>query len=178
MIGLAVVFTTDPARPERFWILRLLFFNRQTFWNSIHAALLLLAAGGICVSFVASAMFLLQARRLKTKSLPEQGLRLLSLERLEGMRRRAIILSFPLLTGGIALGIALMVQASGQLRGWADPRLIAALVLWLVFAILLYLRYNLHAGGRRVAVLTIVAFVLLLVTFALPHTPLSGGGTP
>lgn len=178
LILLAVVFTGDQAGPERFWILRLLSFDGPSFWNSIHAALLVLAAGAICVGFVASAMFLVQARRLKIKRLPDQGVRLLSLERLEQMRRRAIILAFPFLTGGIASGMTLMFQAGDELRGWTDPRTLAAFVLWLVFAILLYLRYNFRARGRHVAVLTIVAFVLLLVTFALPHTPLGGGGTP
>jgi ABC-type uncharacterized transport system permease subunit len=45
-----------------------------------------------------------------------------------------------------------------------------------VFAILLYLRYSLHVRGRRVALLTIAAFVLLLVTLAVPHTLSAGGG--
>jgi ABC-type uncharacterized transport system permease subunit len=49
-------------------------------------------------------------------------------------------------------------------------------VLWLVFAILLYLRYGAHLRGRRVALLTIVAFVLLLFTLVASHTGVQGGG--
>ncbi|HZU35152.1 MAG TPA: cytochrome c biogenesis protein CcsA, partial [Gemmataceae bacterium] len=62
----------------------------ESLWIAIHIGLLVLAAVGICVGFVSSVMYLLQARRLRTKTLPGTGLRLLSLERLESMNRRAI----------------------------------------------------------------------------------------
>jgi ABC-type transport system involved in cytochrome c biogenesis permease subunit len=177
LVGIAVLFAGDPAGAESFWLFQLLSFQGERFWGVVHAALLLLAAVGVCVAFVASAMYLVHARRLQNKTLPREGFRMLSLERLEEMNRRAIVATFPLLTAGVLVGLALMAQAAGQLQGWTDPRVLAAVALWLVFAILLYLRYSLHLRGRRVAILTIVAFVLLLVTFALPHT-FSGGGAP
>ena len=49
-------------------------------------------------------MYLFQAHRLRAKTPPGQGLRLLSLERLEAMNRRAVYLSFPLLTAGVIAG--------------------------------------------------------------------------
>lgn len=177
LVGLSLVFAGDPAERETFWVLELFALDGDRFWGAFHGVLLLLAAVGVCVGFVASLMYLVQAQRLRTKSLPGPGFKLLSLERLEEMNRRAIILSFPLLTAGVLVGMALMAQAAGQLQGWTDPRVVAALVLWVVFAIMLYLRYSLHLRGRRVAFLTIVAFVLLLVTYLVPHT-LSGGAAP
>ena len=47
---------------------------------------------------------------------------------------------------------------------------------WLVFAIVLYLRYGFHLRGRRVALLTIMAFALLLLTLVTQHTFTVGGG--
>ena len=47
--------------------------------------------------------------------------------------------------------------------------------LWLVFAVLLFLRYGRHLRGRQAALLTIVAFTLLLVTLTLPHFVPGGG---
>ena len=125
-------------------------------------------------------LLLVQAQRLKSKTSPRQGLRLLSLERLEAMNRRAIILAFPLLTVGVLVGLVLMVteQVSGRLRGWTDPRVSASLVLWLDFLLLLHMRYRLHVRGRRAAWLTILAFFLLLVTLVVPHTLSGGGGRP
>ncbi len=177
LIGLAVMFVHDNSPEEEPWLLRLFSFQGERFWGLLHAALLLLAAVGICVGFLASVMYLVHARRLKSKALPAQGLKFLSLERLEEMNRRAIVLAFPLLTAGVVVGMVLLAQAGRPVRSWTDPRALAAVVLWLVFAVLLYLRYSLHVRGRRVAILTIVAFVLLVVTLAVQH-PLSGGGGP
>ena len=97
-----------------------------------------------------------------------------TLTRLEQMNRRAINLAFPLLTAGLLVGLMLMARSIDQVAGWTDPRVLGTLVLWLVFAILLYLRYGLHLRGRRVALWTIAAFALLLFTLAAPHT--LGGG--
>jgi len=45
-----------------------------------------------------------------------------------------------------------------------------------VFVILLYLRSGYHVRGRRVALLTILAFALLLLTRVTAHTGVQGGG--
>jgi len=148
----------------------------EAFWVTAHIGLLLLAAVGVCVGFVASVMYLVQAGRLKAKALPRQGVRLLSLERLEAMNRRAVNLAFPLLTAGVLIGGALLLQRPEQLREWGDPKVWGAVVLWAVFAILLYLRYGVQARGRRLALLTIMAFALLVFTLASPHPVVQGGG--
>jgi len=137
------------------------------YWRWGHALLLVLAAVGVCVGFLASLMYLFQARRLRVKTLPGQGIRLLSLERLDDMNRRAIVWAFPLMTAGMAIGVILMI--ADELSGWTDPRVLSAGVLWLAFALLIYLRYGAHLRGRRVAFLTIFTFVLLVCCLALAH---------
>lgn len=150
----------------------------ERFWGFVHGGLLLLAAVGVCVGFLASVMYLVQARRLRAKVLPGAGLRLASLERLEAMNRHAINLAFPLLTAGVLVGAALMIQAGYFANGWFDPRVLGAAGLWVVFAVLLYLRYGIHVQGRRLAVWTIVAFALLLLTLASPSHHFAQGGRP
>ena len=142
----------------------------------VHGLLLLLAAVGVCVGFVASVMYLVQAHRLKTKTLPGHGVRLMSLERLEAMIRHAIVTAFPLLTAGVLVGVALLLPRMSEIESWLDLRIISAVVLWVVFALLVYLRYGYHLRGRRVALLTIVAFALLVCTLAFSHTVVQGGG--
>jgi ABC-type transport system involved in cytochrome c biogenesis permease subunit len=139
-----------------------------------HGVLLVLAAVGVCVGFVASIMYLVQAQRLRAKSLPNHGLRLPSLERLETMNRRALTLAFPLLTAGMLLGVFLLVDSKDDIADWTDRRVVVSGLLWLVFALLLYVRFGLHLRGRHVALLTIVTFGLLLVTLIVPH--MQGGG--
>jgi len=147
----------------------------EVFWRILHVAFFILAAVGVCVAFVASVMYLVQARRLRAKMLPGQGLRLLSLERLEEMNRRAITWAFPLLTGGLLIGTVQMWYGGARLQEWTDPRILTTLILWLVFAIVLYLRYGYHLRGRRVALLTIMAFGLLLLTLVRQHSFTAGG---
>src|SRR5439155_24450435 len=84
--------------------------NPVQFWQLLHVGLFLLAAVGVCVAFVASVMYLVQAQRLKAKLPPGKGIRLLSLEQLENMNRRGINWAFPLLTIGLIVGLVLMAQ--------------------------------------------------------------------
>ncbi len=140
----------------------------------VHVALLFLGGIGLSVGFVASLMYLIQAHRLKAKLPPGRGLKMLNLERLEEMNRRAVVLAFPMLTLGMLIGMVLMFV--DRLPGWSDPRVWATLILWLAVALLLYVRYALHLRGRQVAVLTIVAFGLLLGCLSLAHPLGQGSG--
>ena len=100
---------------------------------------------------------------------------MLSLERLEQMNRRAILWSFPLLTAGL-LGRLRAATATRLLRQGLDSlRMLSVLGLWLVFAILLYLRYRVHVRGRQVALWTMFAFVILVLALVSPRTPSAGG---
>jgi ABC-type transport system involved in cytochrome c biogenesis permease subunit len=177
VLGLVVLAATlDPATRQPGEQLSLFSLKGTDLWRGLHVALFTLAAVGICVGFVASVMYLVQAGRLKAKVLPGDGLRLLSLERLEAMNRRAITVTFPLLTAGLLVGTVQMTDEAGRLQGWGDPRVVSTLALWLVFCLVLYLHRALHVRGRRVALLTIVAFGLLVVTLITAHAP--AGGAP
>lgn len=144
-----------------------LLLENWTPFQLVHVALLFLGGIGMCVGFVASLMYLIQAHRLKAKVPLRHGLKLLNLERLEEMNRRAVTLSFPLLTLGMLIGLGLMFVKG--LSGWTDPRIWAALIFWLAVGLLLYVRYGLHLRGRQVAVWTIVVFALLLGCLSLSH---------
>jgi ABC-type transport system involved in cytochrome c biogenesis permease subunit len=166
LVGLAAAFGRPPEGSES--TPAGLSPQDDRFWGLIHAGFLFLAAVGMCVGFLASLMYLFQARRLRAKTLPGKGLHLLSLERLEEMNRRAIVLAFPLLTIGMLLGAALMTRVASSLA-WSDPRVLSTMVLWFVFAVLLQLRYGRHLRGRQVALGTIAAFAALIVCLALSH---------
>jgi ABC-type transport system involved in cytochrome c biogenesis permease subunit len=161
----------ETAGPQSFLSLDLV-----ELWRLLHIGLFILAAVGVSVAFIASLMYLVQAQRLKAKALPGQGLKLLSLEKLEQMNRRGIEWAFPLLTVGLVVGMVQLGQSGDPLKGWTDPRILSTTILWFVFAIVLYLRYGLHLRGRRAALWTVLAFALLLVTLVTSHSPRPGGG--
>ncbi|MFN4259350.1 MAG: cytochrome c biogenesis protein CcsA [Gemmataceae bacterium] len=167
LIGLAYLDQNSFTRGS--WLSFVEELRGDGFWSIVHGAVLLLAAVGVCVGFVASVMYLIQARRLKAKVMPGKGIRLLSLERLEQMIRRAITWSFPLLTVGVLVGVILMIQRAPELRGWTDQRIIGTAILWVVFALLMYLRYGYHLRGRQLALLTIVTFALFVATLTSSH---------
>jgi len=151
------------------------FLSGERFWGVVHGTLMLLAAVGVSVGFVASVMYLFQSARLKHKSLSPGGMRLLNLERLETMNRRAVNGAFPLWTAGLLLGAYLMFGSHASAGEWANVKIAGTAGLWLMFLLLMYLRYGAHLPGRRLAVLSIVAFGLMLVTFAATHPNLAGG---
>jgi ABC-type transport system involved in cytochrome c biogenesis permease subunit len=151
------------------------FEPEEHFWRVAHVVLLVLAGVGVSVAFLASIMYLVQARRLKARLLPRKGMSLLSLERLEAMNRRAITLAFPLLTAGLLVGLGLL-RGPGKELAWSDPKVVASVVLWLVFLLLFYQRHGRQRGGRHAAWLTILAFSLLLFTLVWPHV--GTGGVP
>lgn len=141
-----------------------------SFWGSVHGLFLLAGAVCTCVAFAAGLMYLAQARRLKTKRPPRFGFTLPSLEQSERLNRGAIVLAFPLLTFGLLIGLILTVTAHAATPerptlSWTDPKVLSALTMWLVFAVLLHARFRPAMRGRGVVVLTIIAFAFLVFTW-------------
>jgi Cytochrome C assembly protein len=175
LVGLSFVFSGEEAAFGS-W------FSAEHVWGAAHGILVLAASVGITVGFLASVMYLVQADRLRRKRNPLGGLRLLSLERLEMMNRRAINWAFPLLTVGLLLGVLRVPAAEGAGSSWHDPKVLGTVGLWAVALLLLYLRYWAHVPPRRLAWLTIAAFGLMLVTLIASHpfaaAEQPGGGAP
>jgi hypothetical protein len=67
-----------------------------------------------------------------------------------------------------------MAQRSDSSAGWSTIKIVGTYGLWLVVAILLYLRYGLQARGRLLALGTIGAFTLMLAVIAAAHPFVEG----
>lgn len=170
LVGLSLVLAAGGSNPEfgvPAWV------SGERLWGVIHGTLILLAAVGVSVGFLASIMYLIQARRLRNKVNPGRVVPLLSLERLETMNRRAVNLAFPLLTAGLLVGTVLAPAPSDS---WLSLKILSTAGLWVVFLVLLYLRYGTHVPPRRLALFSIAAFALMLIALAAAH-PFAEGGT-
>jgi ABC-type uncharacterized transport system permease subunit len=152
------------------------------FWGLVHGVFLLAGAVSTCVAFAAGLMYLVQSNRLKQKRRPRFGFALPSLEQSERLNRGAITLAFPLLTFGLLIGVVLSLAGRngphGAALSWTDPKVLSALLMWVVFAVLLHARYRPAMRGRSVMVLTIVAFAFLVFTWVgveVLHLPTAHG---
>ena len=100
---------------------------------TIHVSVMLLAYAVLAVAFGAAVMHLVQGnRRQRIAWLPAP-------RRAEELTHRAVLIGFPLLGAGIALGALWANDAWGRYWGW-DPKETAALVTWLIFAVYLHAR--------------------------------------
>lgn len=170
-LSLALAATAADAAPVSLpgWL------HGDRFWGAVHGLLLLLAAVGISVGFLTSVMYLVQARRVRNKVNPARVVPMLNLERLETMTRRAVNLAFPLLTAGLLVGSLLLRHDHDAAGNWLSLKVLSTAGLWLVFGVLLYLRYATNIPARRLALLQVGAFGLLLVALAASHPFVPGG---
>jgi ABC-type uncharacterized transport system permease subunit len=140
-------------------------------WGAVHGIALLAGTLAVMVGFVAGVMYLVQSYRLKHKRPPLPGYRLPSLEWLEKVNSRVIILSALLI--GIGFLAGLLLNQTGRLAGqavpWSDPVIwsSALMLAWLVSAAVFNVVYRPARRGRKVAYLTVVSFGFLALSLAM-----------
>ena len=130
----------------------------------VHTVSSLLSYVAFLVAFGSGVLFLVQERQIKGKRMGVLFHRLPSLDQLEQVNVFAIALGFGLLTVGLSLGLVV----SRLLRGvwWSgDPKEVLSATLWVCYLILWFARLRATMRGRRVAILSVVGFALVLFTF-------------
>lgn len=140
-------------------------------WGAIHGVSIMLAAVAVLVGFMAGLMYLGQSRRLKHKRPANGGLRLPSLEWLQRVNSRAIVVSTLTLGLGILAGMILNLINLGsdaERVPWTDPVILSTWLMffWLLAAVILNVVYRPTLAGRKVAYLTLVSFIFLAIMLA------------
>lgn len=133
-------------------------------WVIFHVALLFAANALFALAFSSSLMYLLQERQIKKKHFGFLYPRLPSLERLDQINHRCLLIGFPLMTIGLVTGFAYAGKTWRASWEW-DPKIIFALATWFMYAVLLHERLTVGWRGRRAAWLAILGFMAILVTF-------------
>jgi cytochrome c-type biogenesis protein CcsB len=85
-------------------------------------------------------------------------------QEIERTMKRAVGLGFPWLTLAILTGAIWAQNAWGRYWGW-DPKETWSLITWLWYLLILHLRPLRRWRGRRLAVIVVVGFGLVLFTF-------------
>jgi ABC-type uncharacterized transport system permease subunit len=154
------------------WTLRE--FDIGTAWRQVHLLSVYIGTLGVVFAAAAGAVWLYVDRQMRGKDHRAQRLdrlgRLASLESLEAAVTRSATLGFLLLTVALATGIVIATAESPTRLGtgwWYSPKVVLAAAAWLIFALVMNVRYVATFRGRRAAVLSIIGFVLLIAVFGI-----------
>ena len=146
----------------------------QSPWLPVHVTLAFLGNAVFAVAFAISAVYLLQERHLKSRSRGWFIRRLPSLEQLDRLNFRCLAWGFPLLTAAILSGGIWAFNAWGRFWSW-EAREVASLLTWVIYAGLIQFRLTAGLRGRRAATLTILGFIVVVVSYlSIPFFNLPG----
>jgi cytochrome c-type biogenesis protein CcsB len=131
-------------------------------WVYFHSSVAFLAYAAFFLTFIASVLYLIQEKELKDKNFRFLYFRLPSLQVCDELLRRFLFVGFVAMSLTIISGAISAPQAWG--RFW-DPKLIASLITWAIYFILINYHLSGKWHGRRAAYISILGFASTLCTF-------------
>jgi ABC-type transport system involved in cytochrome c biogenesis permease subunit len=140
----------------------------------VHVSSLLFAYASFALACVIGITYVLLFKEIKAKHLGFFYARLPSLQVLDSMNQRAIVIGWIFLTIGMIVGVIWAAQARGgygagdprvQAISLEDPKIYVALLCWFVYSFELFAARRIGWGGRRAAYLSAVGFVIVLFNF-------------
>jgi HemX protein len=143
---------------------------------ALHAALVLMAYTAMSLSFIYAVLYMVQSRQLRKRNFGLFFRRMPPLETLERMSVGAVKLAVPLLFVSLAMGhlwmYSLRDKVSADIAATLspyDPKVISSWIIFLVYAGGVAGHQLLGWRGRRMNLLAIVAYVLVLLVMGLVH---------
>lgn len=134
-------------------------------WTIVHIVLIFTGYAGLFLSFGASLLYLLQENSLKSKRPAGFVGRLPALQTIDEIGYRALLLGFPFMTFGLIAGSVLAENKFGAMF-FADPKVLLSIIMWVVYMVLLYTRWNSGWRGRKAAYLAAFAFIAAVGAWA------------
>ena len=139
----------------------------------VHVSSLLFAYASFALACVIGITYVLLFKEIKAKHLGFFYARLPSLQMLDRMNQRAIVIGWIFLTIGMIVGAIWAAQARGYAAGdprvqamsLQDPKIFVALLCWIVYSFELFAARRIGWGGRRAAYLSAIGFVIVLFNF-------------
>jgi len=165
LIALQIIPATRPMVEDRAAVLQGPLFG-------VHVSSLLFAYASFALACVIGITYVLLFKEIKAKHLGFFYARLPSLQVLDRMNQRAIVIGWIFLTVGIVVGVIWAAQAQGgygaadprvQAMHLQDPKIFVALVCWMVYSFELFAARRIGWGGRRAAYLSALGFAIVLL---------------
>ncbi len=166
LVALSAIPAFRPSIEERAAVLQGPLFG-------IHVSSLLFAYASFAIAGVIGITYVLMFKEIKAKQLGFFYARLPSLQVLDRMNQRAIVIGWVFLTVGIIVGVVWAAQARAYAAGdprvqamsLQDPKIFVALVCWAVYSFELFAARRIGWGGRRTAYLSALGFAIVLLNF-------------
>lgn len=147
----------------------------QGAWFVFHVTLAFAGLCGLAVAFAAGLLYLVQLRELNSKRLGRLFHFTPPLATLDRLVRFGLVAGFPAFTLALVLGWAWTVSFRHSLDQ-SNPKVVWAVLSWLVFVAALGSRAGGGLKERRSALTTVVGFSLVIVSYLALRLVSSGGG--
>lgn len=138
-----------------------------------HVAAALLGYTGISLSAVYGFLYLMLYHEIKSSRFGLIYNRLPNLEMLETMSRKAEIFGFVMLSMAIIVGMIWLPRAFESFS-YLDPKLVGTMVIWFLYAISLAAKRMLGWQGRKVMIVSLIAFGCVFLSMTVINLYLSG----
>jgi ABC-type uncharacterized transport system permease subunit len=139
-------------------------------WLIAHVVALMAAYAALAFSILASGMYLVQERRIKSKPLPgpANGRNdwLPPLDTLERIAHATLLFGFPCMTVGLVIGSVLVQETDLGAAYFRDPKILASFIMWAAYVLLLFWRSRSGLRGRKAAYLSGAVFLVMLAVWA------------
>lgn len=137
-------------------------------WIFLHVTLLLAAYAALLISLLASVLYFVQERKLKSKHLPAHRastLRLPPLETIDQIALKSLLFGLPCMTAGLLIGSVVALETVGP-AFFADPKVLLSLAMWMAYMLMIFIRRHSGLRGRRAVYLSSFAFLFVLTVWA------------
>jgi len=138
-----------------------------------HVSAALLGYTAISLSAVYGFLYLMLYHEIKSSRFGLIYTRLPNLEMLEAMSHKAVVFGFILLSIAILVGLIWLPRVFPRFS-YLDPKLVGTLAIWVLYAIGLGAKKTLGLQGRKMMILSLVAFGFVFLSMTVINLYLSG----
>lgn len=139
----------------------------------VHVTTALLGYTAISLSAAYGLLYLMLYHEIRSTRFGLIYKRLPNLETLERMSHKAEVFGFVMLTVAIVVGLIWLPRAF-ETFSYGDPKLVATLVIWLVYAAGLTAKRRLGWQGRRTMIISLVGFGFVFLSMTVINLYMSG----
>ncbi|HEY0162801.1 MAG TPA: cytochrome c biogenesis protein CcsA [Edaphobacter sp.] len=134
-------------------------------WIFLHIILLLAAYAALLLSLLASVLYLVQERSLKSKHAASGASWLPPLETTDQIALRSLLFGLPCMTAGLLIGSLIAQQTYGA-SYFMDTKVLLSFAMWLAYIGMIYIRRHSGLRGRRAIYLSGFVFLVVLAVWS------------